>query len=318
MPCLKALRVAVANTILLSIVCVSSVAVYAQDVIASYTSNIQTGSIVRYRVADGALLASISRVYQLNGVTYLPTRVAAADTSSYFVVFGNRFLARLSATDGVLFWIIDTSVLVGSVRYPVNDVAVSGSSVFISTADPAGRIARYRATDGGLVWMVQRGIQAGYVINTPLRLAGVGTDWIYALLGSTFLSKIAQSDGRVAWQIDISLKSGFTTYGVGDIAVGGGYAYVSNIDPNGTVRKINLTTGATVWSLSRLYRVGIINYQATKMAVVGTNPVMLLFGDRYLFRLNALDGQMTFARDIGLSRGSTTDLASDIAAVGSP
>src|SRR5437762_99866 len=104
----------------------------AQEVVTSYADAV--GSIIRRKVADGTF---------------------------YYVVFGNRYLAQLRPADGSLVWVVDASIMIAYVRYPVLDLAVAGGSVFVCTNDPAGRIMKYRTSDGVLLWTIQAGVQSG-------------------------------------------------------------------------------------------------------------------------------------------------------------
>ena len=92
---------------------------------------------------------------------------------------------------------------------------------------------------------------------------------------------------------------------------------MSNLDPNGTVRKYS-DSGTMVWSVSRTYQVGTIKYLPTKLAAVGPDTVMASFGDRYMARMKASDGQILWTKDIGLRSGLITYSATDIAAIASP
>lgn len=287
----------------------------AQEVVASYADN--AGTIIRYRVSDGAQVSKVAQVYRVNGTTFLPTKIAVEDSSFYYVVFGNRFLARLRASDGAFSWIVDAGFTVGYTTYIVADIAVAGGSVFVSNQDPGGRISRYRASDGALLWSVQRAVQVGVLLHLPLKLAAVGGDSFFALLGSQFLCKLSQSNGAVIWQMSVPVTTYPITWGVADLTVGGGFEFMSNLDPQGTVRKFN-GQGSLVWQFSRLYRVGLFWYMPTKLAAAGSDPVMVLFGNNYLARMRTSDAEILWTKDIGLTVGSTTFFPSDIAAVATP
>ena len=177
----------------------------AQEVVASYADgagNTPIGSII-YRVADGSLVSRVQQVYRVGITLNLPAKIAVVDSSFCYVVFGNRYLARLRANDGTIVWVVDAGVTAGITTYWVTDIAVVGDNVFLSNQDPGGRIAKYRATDGALVWSVQRAVQVGVLRHLPLKLAAAGSDSFFALVGSKFLSKMRQSDGAVLWQKDI-------------------------------------------------------------------------------------------------------------------
>ena len=187
---------------------------FAQEVVACYADN--AGSIISYRISDGSEVSRIHQVYRVYGTTYLPTKIAVEDGSDY-VVFGNRFLARLQASDGTILWVVDAGTTIGYTTYIVADIAVAGGSVFVSNQDLGGRVARYRASDGTLIWSVQRAAQVGSLRYLPLKLAATGTDSFFALLGSQFLCKISQRDGAVVWQVPIPLIYYFDPWGVTDL-----------------------------------------------------------------------------------------------------
>jgi outer membrane protein assembly factor BamB len=287
----------------------------AQEVVAAYAD--PAGSIVRYRVADGSKVSSTQRVYRVGATTYLPTQIGVADATSYIVVFGERFLARVRATDGAIFWVVDAGYAVGITTYLVADIAVAGGHIFLCNTGPAGRISKYRVLDGARIWSVQSAIQEGMILHVPLRLAASGTDSFYVLLGSKYLSKLRQSDGAVLTRVSIPLTYLAITWGVGDLTASPTGFYVSNLDPNGTIRKFT-DGGALVWSVTQTYRVGLLRHLPTKLAAVGVDPVMVLFGDRYLARINATNGQILWTIDAGVTVGATTYLAKDLAVISSP
>jgi outer membrane protein assembly factor BamB len=288
----------------------------AQEVVVAYADPV--GSIIRYRVADGSEISRIQRVYRVGATTYLPTMIGVADASSYIVVFGERFLARVRVTDGALVWVVDAGVALGLTTYFVADIAVASGQIFLCNTDPGGRIAKYRAADGALIWSTQRAIQEGTLRHLPLRLAASGADSVLVVLGSKYLSKVRQSDGTALTQMSIPLTYLAITWGIGDLASGStGITHVSNLDPTGTIRKFT-DGGALIWSVSQTYRVGLIRYLPTKLAAVGADPVMVLFGDRYLARMNATNGQILWTRDVGVTIGATTYSAKDLAGISSP
>ena len=286
----------------------------AQEVVAVYPDG--AGSIVKYRVSDGSEISRIQQLYRLGNTIYKPSKIAV-DSSAYYVVFGDRFLARLRASDGAILWVVDAGLSIGITTYFVADIAVAGGNVFLCNYDPGRRIAKFRVSDGALVWSIQYGIQEGWVRQLPVKLAAVGSDSFFALVGYKFLTKIRQSDGAVLFQVNIAVTSFLTTWNFGDLTVGGGFEYTSNLDPLGTVRKFD-DSGALVWQRSQLYRVGFFWYLPTKLAAVGSDPVMVLFGDRYLARMRAIDGQILWTKDIGLPTGYTPTVPTDIAAIGAP
>ena len=288
----------------------------AQEVVAAYADPV--GSIIRYRVTDGSQVARIQQVYRVGATTYLPTMIGVADASSYVVVFGERYLARVRATDGAIIWVVDAGFAIGITTYFVADIAVAGGHVLLCNTDPGGRIAKYRVADGALIWSVQSGVQEGALRYLPLRLAASGTDSFFVMLGSKYLSKMRQSDGAILARVSIPLIYLAIMWGVGDLTVGpSGFVYVSNVDPNGTVRKF-IDGGALVWSVTQTYQVGLIRYLPTKLAAVGADSVMVLFGDRYLARMNATNGQILWTRDAGVAVGVTTYSAKDFAVISSP
>lgn len=289
--------------------------VSAQEVVASYADN--AGSIIRYRISDGEQVSRIAQVYRVNGTTFLPTKIAVEDSAFYYVVFGNRYLARLRASDGSFSWVVDAGLTVGYTTYIVADIAAAGGSIFVSNQDPGGRISRFRATDGALLWSVPRAVQVGVLLHLPLKLAAAGGESFFAVLGSQFLCKLSQSNGAVIWQMSVPLTAYPITWGVADLTVGGGFEFISNLDPQGTTRKFN-GQGSPVGQFSLLYRIGLIWYVPTKLAAVGSDPVMALFGNRYLARMRTSDAQILWTRDIGLTVGNTTFFPSDIAAVATP
>lgn len=287
----------------------------AQEVVTAYAD--PAGSIIRYRVADGSEIFRIQSVYKVGSTAYLPTKIGVADATSYIVVFGERFLARVRATDGAILWIRDAGLTVGITTYFVADIAVAGGYILLCNTDPAGRITRYRVSDGVLIWSIQSAVQEGALRHLPLRLAAGGTDSFYVTLGSTYLSKIRQSDGVVLTRVSIPLTYLAITWGVGDLTTSTtGLAYVSNLDPNGTVRKFT-DGGALVWSVTQTYRVGLLRHLPTKLAAVGADSVMVLFGDRYLARMNATNGQILWTIDAGVTVGATTYHAKDFAVISS-
>jgi outer membrane protein assembly factor BamB len=310
------LRLVAAMILSLVVINVAAVRASAQEVVASYAD--LNGTIIKYRVSDGAQVSRIQQVYRLYGVTYLPTRIAVEDNASDYVVFGNRYLARLNSSDGAILWLVDAGAKVAYTTYIVADIAVAGGAVFVSNNDPGGRISKYRASDGVLIWSVQRAVQVGSLGQLPLKLAAVGGDYFYAALGYQFLAKLSQRDGSIISQSAIPLTYFFDPFGVADLTAGGGFAYLANVDPRGTVRKFN-SAGSLVWQISSLYRVGLIWHMPTKLAVVGSDPIMALYGDRYLARLRATDGQVVWIRDISLPYGGYSYLSpTDIAAIGTP
>jgi len=162
-------RIAIAITAFTFIGGVANSNVSAQEVVASYAD--LNGSIIKYRVSDGAQVSRVQQVYRLYGTTYLPTRIAVEDSFSYYVVFGNRYLARLNASNGAILWLVDAGAQLAYSNYVVSDIAVAGGAVFVSNGDPGGRISKYRANDGVLIWSVKRAVQVGVLGSLPLRLA---------------------------------------------------------------------------------------------------------------------------------------------------
>src|ERR1051326_7840664 len=129
--------------------------ILVQDVVTSYTD--AAGSIVGRNIADGSIVSRAQRVYQSGGVTFLPTRIAY-DSSFYYAIFGERYLAKLRLSDAAIVWVVDASVFLSPVRYLVHDLAVGGGTVFVCTKDPAGRITKYRGSDGAVLWTIQAGV----------------------------------------------------------------------------------------------------------------------------------------------------------------
>jgi outer membrane protein assembly factor BamB len=287
----------------------------AQEVVTSYADSV--GSIVRRNIATGSIVSSTQRIYRVGYSNFYPTRIAY-DGTFYYVVFGNRYLAQLRPADGSIVWIIDASVMVAYVRYPVLDLAVAGGSIFVCTNDPAGRIMKYRAGDGALLWTIQAGVQSGYVIYTPIRLGAAGTDSFYVALGGMFLARLRQSDGGVVWRKSIPLTYALTTWGVADLTASGGGLYVANVDPNGTLRKFSTTDGALLWTKNPFYQLLSTKYLTRIIAGAGTDTVMVLFGYRYLGRLRASDATSVWTIDVGLTTGAITEAPTDMAAVPSP
>jgi outer membrane protein assembly factor BamB len=309
------LRLVALTIVSLVVICFAGQQTSAQEVVASYADGV--GTIIRYRISDGSEVSRIHQVYRVYATTYLPTKIAVEDSSFYYVVFGNRYLARLRASDGAILWVVDAGTTIGYTLYPVADLAVAGGNVFVTNNDFGGRIARYRATDGALIWSIQRKVQIGYLGYTPMKLAAAGNDSLFAMLGSRFLCKLSQRDGTVISQVDIPLTYSLVSWGVADLTVGGGFEFVSNQDPSGLFRKFN-ESGASVLQLSRIYRIGFLWYIPTKLAAVGSDPVMALLGDRYLARIRTSDGQVLWTKDISLPLGYMYISPQDIAAIGSP
>lgn len=289
--------------------------VAAQEVVASYADSV--GTIVRYRVSDGSEVARTQQVYRVGATTYRINAIAVEDSVSYYVVFGNRYLARLRASDGAILWVIDAGTTIGSTTYAVADIAVAGGHVFLCNADPRGRVAKYRAADGALIWQVERAVQSGVLVHTPLRLAAVGNESIFALVGSQFLTRMNQSNGAVVFQVSIPLTSFLVTWGVRDLTVGSGFAYVTNFDPAGSLRKFAAVNGAFVGVTYPSHSVGSTRYLPTKLAASGSNAVMTMLGERYLARLST-DGTVIWTKDIGVVSGNITHFPTDIAAVAIP
>ena len=288
----------------------------AQEVVASYADSV--GSIVRYRVSDGSEVSRVQQVYRVGATVYRVNTIAVEDSTSYYVVFGNRYLARLRASDGAFVWVVDAGATNGFTTYPVADIAVAGGHVFLCNADPGGRVAKYRAADGALVWQVARAVQAGVLIHTPLKLAAAGNESLFALVGSQFLTRMSQSNGAVVFQVNIPLTSFLVTWGVRDLTVGGGLAHVTNFDPAGSLRRFSVNNGAYAGVAFPSYSVNSTKYLPTKLAASGSNVVMTMLGERYLARLNAIDGGVVWTRDIGLVSGNTTHFPTDIAAIATP
>lgn len=288
----------------------------AQEVVASYADGI--GSIVRYRVSDGTEVSRVQQVYRVGATTYRVNLLAVEDNASYYVVFGNRYLARLRASDGGIIWVIDAGVPVAYVTYPVADIAVAGGSVFLCNADPRGRVAKYRAADGALVWQVERAVQVGVLVHAPLKLAAAGSESLFALVGGQFLTKMSQSNGTVLFQVNIPLNSFLVTWGVRDLTVSGGFAFVTNFDPIGSLRKFAAVNGVFVWVAYPSLAVLAMRHLPTRMAAVGSNEVMTMLGERYLARVNAIDGKVAWSKDIALVTGTTSYFPTDIAAVAAP
>jgi hypothetical protein len=120
------------------------------------------------------------------------------------------------------------------------------------------------------------------------------------------------------FQASIPLTSFLTTWGVRDLTVGGAFAHVTNFDPAGSLRKFSTVDGRFISVTYPSYSVFATRYLPTKLAAVGSQSVMTLFGERYLSQLNALSGQVVWIKDVGLTKGYTTYLPTDIAAIGAP
>lgn len=310
-------RFSKAAVILLTALTFAGATATAQDLVASYADPV--GTIIRYRAADGAEVSRIRQVYRTGAITNLPTRIGVVDNDYYYVVFGERYLARLRAIDGTIVWIVDAGKRVAYTTYFVRDITVAGGAIFVATGDPSGHITKYQTSNGAVNWSLPQAVHEGVLLHNPLKLAAVGTDSFYALLGSKYLAKFSQSNGALIWKTNISVTIWPTTWGVGDLTVSGAVGYTSNVDPSGTVRKFNLLTGGSlIWSVSRTYPVGLIRYLPTKLAAVGTDSLMVLFGDRYLGRLSPVSGTLLWTKDIGVPVYNTKYSATDIAAVPTP
>jgi len=303
------------NFVAVVAVFVSVHAAVAQEVVASYAD--PAGTVIRFRASDGSEIARIQQVYKVGYSPFYPTRIALESPDFYYEIFGNRYLARVRASDGAIVWVVDASIMIAYVRYPVLDLAVAGGNVFVCTNDPAGRIMKYRASDGALLWTITAGVQSGYVLYTPIRVAAVGTD-VYVALGGMFLTRLSASNGAVIWRKSIPLTYSLTTWGVADITVSGGFIYVANVDPNGTLRKFNASDGTLIWTKNPTYLLNGVKYLPTLLAANGRDSVMTLFGFRYLSLRSAADASGAFTKDVGLRSGAIIYAPTDLAAIPSP
>eukprot|EP01105_Mastigella_eilhardi_P017671 TRINITY_DN406_c0_g1_i5.p1 TRINITY_DN406_c0_g1~~TRINITY_DN406_c0_g1_i5.p1 ORF type:complete len:246 (+),score=60.15 TRINITY_DN406_c0_g1_i5:44-781(+) len=204
--------------------------------------------------APSSCAAAAEGVENVNANPALVVGAAAdANASAIFVTFGGAtgsggfYLDKYDAAGIKKLWSVDVSTTYNGFTLAANGwfAEASTGAIYLAQGGP-GYVLKLDIETGKKIWQVEifKAFYESYYAPTAIRPSPDGELLVW--FSGFFLAKVAKSDGKTLWMVDIYGTSGSACYAANSFAAAGDSVYVTQGPSAGHIIQLRLSDGEQV------------------------------------------------------------------------